>query len=165
MDPTAPAATADAPAEPKAEPKTPGPGGFDADAKAAARESSPVTIGGTIFYPRRKDWDTTRALRKLLRQQERCSARIRRVGTEIEALPSDTPESKYDELEAMQDRHQDEADEAAYGIIALLCADDAGKSPSMEHLKKHLDVVQAGDLASWLAGGGEPDPTETTPSS
>ena len=42
---------------------------------------------------------------------------------------------------------------------------DQDASPPIEFLKRGLDVEDAGSLASVLAGGGEPDPTQTTETS
>lgn len=139
---------------------------FDADARAANREAAAVTIGGIVYHRRRKNWAATRALRALLRKQERAAIAQQRARKRIDALDPDAPDSDLTELEDQIDAATDESDEAAYGIIALLLATtDADTPPDIDHLKVSLDVEDAGDLAANLAGGGEPDPTPTTPSS
>jgi hypothetical protein len=138
---------------------------FNADERARERELADVTIGELVFHRRRKNWDVTRALRRLLREQERAQLRIQRTLKKIDALDADAPEEDFDALNAEIDAEQDKADEAAYGIIALLLRSDDDESPAIDHLKQHLDVEDAGDLAARLSGGGEPDPTPTTPSS
>jgi hypothetical protein len=138
---------------------------FDADARARARESADVTIGGIVYHRRRKNWDATRALRRLLREQEHAIIKTQRLRKKIDALDPDAPDDEVFALEAEIDEQTDVSDEKAYGIIVLLLRDGDGQSPSVDHLKEHLDVEEAGDLAANLANGGEPDPTPTTPSS
>lgn len=138
---------------------------FDADGRASAREAADVTIGGQTLHRRRKNWEITRKLRELLRRQERASVRADRARKRIDALDADAPDEQLHELEDAVDHATDESDQAAYEIISLLLRDDSDDSPDVEHLKASLDVEDAGDLAATLAGGGEPDPTPTTPSS
>lgn len=138
---------------------------FDADARAADREAAAVTIGGIVYHRRRKNWEATRALRALLRRQERAAIASNRARKRIDALDADAPDDDLAKLEDQIDAATDESDEAAYGIIALLLRTDDGAGPDIDHLKASLDVEDAGDLAANLAGGGEPDPTPTTPSS
>jgi hypothetical protein len=153
---------------------------YDADAKAATREAAPVTIGGTVYKRRRKNWEATRALRDLLRVQERAATRQHRLRLRIDALAQkqaddavaqgddfdeDAAEDAIADLERQVDDWGDKGDEAAYGIIALLLRDGDGNGPTLDHLKQALDVDEAGDLAASLAGGGEPDPTPTTEAS
>lgn len=141
---------------------------FNADARAEAREQAPVTIGGQTFHRRRKTWEVTRSLRELLRRQERAGVKADRARKKIDALDADAPDEELFALEDQVDAATDEADEAAYEILALLLkAAEGGESPSTVHLKEHLDSEDAGDLAASLAGGGEPvaDPTETPDSS
>lgn len=138
---------------------------FDADARAEAREAADVTIGGVVYHRRRKNWEATRALRALLRAQERAGIRSQRARKKIDALDADAPDEDVEALEDEIDKATDDSDDAAYGIIALLLRDDDGQSPSTDVLKAALDVEDAGDLAANLAGGGEPDPTPASPSS
>jgi hypothetical protein len=140
---------------------------FDADGRAAAREDAPVTIGGETWHRRRKNWEVTRALRTLLRRQERAGIRQDRARKKIDALPPDEEsDAQIDSLEAEIDDATDASDEAAYELIALLLRsdDDEQRHPDVDFLKASLDVEDAGDLAATLAGGGEPDPTTDTPS-
>lgn len=132
---------------------------FDADAKAKAREGAPVTIGGVPYRRVRKNWDATRALRGLLRTQERHQTKQARVRRRLEALDVDADESAFEALEQDIDALTDAADEVAYEVIQLLLRDDDGQPPVIDHLKEHLDVEEAGELGSNLANGGEPDPT------
>lgn len=147
---------------------------FNADDRAAEREDAPITVGGVIFHRRRKTWEVTRGLRGLLRGQEKRGRAAERIRKKLEALDADTPDSEIDELENQLDVEIDAADDIAYGIIAhLLIADDGADSgaidehrhPTLDHLRGALDVVDAGDLAALLAGGGEPDPTPASQSS
>lgn len=138
---------------------------FDADSRAADRESADVTIGGSTYQRRRKNWEVTRSLRALLRDQERAGIRANRARKRIDALDPDAPDEDLFVLEDAVDKATDESDEAAYRIIALLLRDGDDLSPDVDHLKRSLDVEDAGDLAANLAGGGEPDPTPATPSS
>lgn len=163
---------------------------FDADGRAKAREDAAITIGEKVFHRRRKSWEITRTLRKLLRRQERSGGKQERLRARIDALTEEirgvqdpktgawikqpiTEEDRIEEIEVQVEVLQDEAeeaildgDEAAYELIALLLRDDEGQNPDLEHLKDSLDVEDAGDLAVTLSGGGEPaaDPT-TTPTS
>lgn len=152
--------------------------GFDADGRAAERESADVTIGGIVFRRRRKTWEVTRELRRILRLQEKAGNRAERARKKIDALPADAEDHELDALEDEVDKHSDEADEQAYALIALLLevdreqlgdrqsdVDEQGR-PTVDHLKRSLDVSDAGDLAASLAGGSnEQDPTPATPSS
>jgi hypothetical protein len=139
------------------------PHAFDADKRAREREAAAITVGGQTFHRRKKDWDVTRGLRRAMREQERSQTEQARLRKQLEDSEL-TPEA----VEALQDKLDDlgdEADEGAYSIIALLLRDDQDASPPIEFLKRGLDVEDAGSLASVLAGGGEPDPTQTTETS
>lgn len=138
---------------------------FDADGRAETREDAPITIGGKTFHRRRKNWEVTRELRKLLRDQERASVRADRARKKIDALPADAPDDDLYELEQQVDVATDESDQSAYELIALLLRDDQDNSPGVDGLKAALDVEDAGDLAATLAGGSAEDPTETPRSS
>jgi hypothetical protein len=172
-------------AKPGEEVRTPGDKhAFDADGRAKAREDAPVTIGGEVFHRRRKNWTVTRELRALLRDQEKCGNRAARYRARVDALTEEIRgvrdpdtgawtkppmtdddaierlEGEIDGFDAEIDAAQGESDEAAYAIIALLLRKaDANDRPELEFLKESLDVEEAGDLASALAGGGETDPT------
>lgn len=161
---------------------------FDADGRAETREGAPITIGGLTFHRRRKSWEVTRELRSLLRRQERAGGRVDRLLARIDGLTErirgardpeggwltrpltdddeiDRIELEVTALEDKVDEARDEADEAAYEMIALLLRDGDGARPDTLHLKNSLDSEDAGDLAATLAGGGEPDPTPAIPSS
>lgn len=141
---------------------------FNADSRAADREAAPITVGKREFRRRRKNWKVTRELRSLMRDQELAGLRQSRISKEIEGLASDAEdyESQVIERRAKLDALGDEADEAAYKIIALLLRDEDGESPPLELLQDECDVEDVGELAATLAGGGDelPDPTETASS-
>jgi hypothetical protein len=68
-----------------------------------------------------------------------------------------------DELDKRRDAldaASEQSDDVAYRMIALLLRDDDGNPPTTDFLKDELDVADVGELASKLAGGGEPDPTQ-----
>lgn len=134
---------------------------FDADARAKKREDAPVTVGGLDLHRRRKNWTVSRQLRDLMQQQARAQVRVMRIRKKIEDLDLDAADDQIDELMADAGVAQDEVDEAAYRIIACLLATEDGDEPDLDHLKEHLDVDDAGDLANALAGAEEEvaDPT------
>jgi hypothetical protein len=134
---------------------------FNADARVAEREQGIITIGEQGFVRVRKNWDVTRALRGLLRVQEKSGITIERLDKQV---VESADESQLDGLWRQRDEQQDSADEAAYEIIALLLKDTEGNRPPVEHLKEWLDVQEAGDLAGALSTGREPDPSQPTPS-
>jgi hypothetical protein len=182
---------------------------FDADGRADAREGAPITIGGKTFHRRRKNWSVTRALRALLRLQEKAGNKSERLRAQIDAhtekirgvrdpknpgewlkapLDDDAEvekiEGQVEDLQAKVDVAQDEGEEAAFQMIALLLKDDDGvplwsekpeesKTPAeldlegeyRQHLKDSLDSEDAADLATSLAGGKVEDPTPETTSS
>lgn len=162
---------------------------FNADERAEAREAAPITIGEVVFHRRRKNWEVTRALRKLLRVQERAGNKAQRLRARISALTIeirgvqdqqtgewtrpplddeariDAIDAQVEELETQVDAADLEADTGAYEIIALLIQGDDGNAPDVEHLKEKLDVEEAGEIANFLANGGEQDPTPETQSS
>lgn len=137
---------------------------YDADAIAKRRESADITIGGTKYHRRKKNWEVTRELRTLLRAQERAGIRIDAVNKELEAADVDADDQVFDDLYAKSDELADKADTAAYGVITLLLADKDGNSPEDGFLRENLDVEDVAVLARKLQGGREPDPTQTTPS-
>ncbi len=137
---------------------------YNADAIAKSRESADITIGGTKYHRRKKNWEVTRELRTLLRTQERCGIRIDAVNKQLEAADVDAADEVFDELYAKSDELADKADTAAYGVITLLLADKDGNSPEDGFLREHLDVEDVAVLARKLQGGREADPTQTTPS-
>jgi len=162
---------------------------FDADGRAKTREDAPVTIGGMVFHRRRKNWEATRSLRKLLRVQELEGGRAERFRARISALTQEIRgvrdaetgewtrppladeqrieqiEAQVDELNEKVDECDVESDQAAYEIIALLLRTEEGASPDVGHLKEYLDLEEAGDLAGALAGGGEVAEGPTAPPS
>jgi len=138
--------------------------GYNANAKAAERESIEFPIGEKTFKRRRKNWQVTRDLRGLLRKQERAQLGIRRVNKQLEELPIDADEEQVADLEDHVDELQDEGDVAAYEIIALLLRDDEGNSPDVEMMQQELDVEDVGAMAQrFSVGGEEPDPDSPTP--
>ncbi len=138
---------------------------YNVDERAAAREKAPITIGGQVYHRRRKNWEVTRALRKLLREQDRCGLRIERLRKQILDLPSDADLDEIDRLEDEIEGFQDKGDDLAFEIIAMLLRNGEDGETSPEQLKEWLDAEDAGDLAAMLAGGGEPDPTSASSSS
>jgi hypothetical protein len=141
---------------------------FNADQRAKEREAAEITIGGEVWHRRKKNWKVTRDLRGIMREQERAQTRIARAAKALDELPIDTDDDEIESWNVKIDEGQDDADRAAFKIIALLLRDDEGASPTIEHLQEHLDVEDAGMLAQTLSGGGEQDvpPTsETTESS
>jgi hypothetical protein len=76
---------------------------FDADARRAARETSPVTIEGVSFRRRRKDWGVTRLMRSLSRQQQDALSLVTRLRvrtSELEAEQIEAASKGEDRLEA-----------------------------------------------------------------
>ncbi len=162
---------------------------FDADARAKLREDAPITIGGVEYFRRRKNWEATRAVRRHLRDQEKSGSRVRRLTARMDRLtesirgvrdpdtgdwkipPAEDDaqvadlEEQIEALEAQIDERMDESDESAFGIIVTMLRDKEGNPPAVEHLKGALDIEEAGELATNLAGGGETDPLPTSPSS
>lgn len=107
---------------------------FDADDRAKARESSPVVIDEHRFLRRRKDWATSRAMRSIMRDQEKNVAlanrlRIRCGELEAEQIEAATRnederetdlEQRIDELVAKSDEATEEAELVTYRLLALL---------------------------------------------
>jgi hypothetical protein len=140
--------------------QTPPAAAFDADARAEAREQAPVVIGGVTYHRRRKDWNTTRAMRALLREQERAGAaqdRAQRLVDELSAAEQ-VDDAALDEAYRKLDEAGDAADLATYRLIALLLRTADGGDVEPELLQQSLDVQDAGPLAASLAGA-DPDPT------
>lgn len=117
--------------------------GFNADDRSAKRERTPVVIGGVSFTRRRKDWDVNRAMRTLMRSQEKALAaasRIRARVAEHEAKQAEAAAEGQDEEEERLERLIDElieradnmtsdAELASYRLLSLLLippAADAG---------------------------------------
>lgn len=164
---------------------------FDADGRAKAREDAIITLGERAFHRRRKNWQVTRELRALLREQEKAGNRGLRLRAQIDALTEeirgvqdpdtgewtrppvtdqarvDDIETKVDALNDQIDQAGDDADLAAYKIVALLLRDDTDAPPDLDMLKDQADVTEIAELAATLAGGGETleDPTPTRTSS
>lgn len=113
-----------------------GPAPFDADGRRAARESSPVTIGGVAFNRRRKDWDTNLAMRSLMREQEQSVALSNRLAVRVQELEAEQlehaakgetePEAELEatirELLAKADAATVTAERTTYRLLALLLA-------------------------------------------
>lgn len=108
--------------------------GFNADDRSAKRERTPVVIGGVSFTRRRKDWDVNRAMRTLMRSQEKALAaasRIRARVAEHEAKQAeaaaegrdeeeDRLERLIDELIERADNMTSDAELASYRLLSLL---------------------------------------------
>lgn len=138
---------------------------YNADEQAGKREAAVITIGEVEFHRRKKNWAVTRELRTIMRGQERAQIKSARISREMAELPLDEEsDERFVSLAKEQDSYQDQADDSAFMIVALLLKDEAGESPGIEHLKEHLDIEDVAMLAATLSGGGEPDPTPATPS-
>lgn len=143
---------------------------FDADARATARESSPVVIDEHRFLRRRKDWATSRAMRAVMRDQEKNVALANRLrircgeleAEQIEAATRDEQEREA-ELERQIDelvRKSDEATEAAelvtYRLLALLLVPKPfgtggdGETETLQGFGDVEDPVEADPAIEWL---------------
>lgn len=86
---------------------------FDADARRKAREDTPVVIAGLSFKRRRKDWNVTRAMRRLMREQESAVARATR-------LQARTAELEAEQIEAAAKGETDREEELERTIVELV---------------------------------------------
>lgn len=145
-------------------------GGYDADAKASAREATPVDIGGVSLRRRRKTWDVSRRLRFLGREQERYVAvgsRLRARIAELEAEQIEEAskgnveleESLEDQIQALVDKADDGtevAETATYRILALLLVPPAVSPVAAAKLGEEGDdgpPVKAEALEADVAAG------------
>jgi hypothetical protein len=135
---------------------------FDADDRADRREAAPIVIGGMTFTRRRKNWSTTRGLRRLMRTQEHSAVKQARISRQLEELGSDATDDEFDRLQKEADDLMDTTDRAAYEMLVALLKDEQGGSPDLDFLMENMDVEDTGALAQRLAAGGEPDPTPKT---
>lgn len=107
---------------------------FNADERTAARERTPVIIGGVTFTRRKKDWEVSRAMRLAMREQEKALALSTRIRTRVaehetrqaeaaaegdDALEEEL-EGKIDELVKRADAATEEAELSSYRLLALL---------------------------------------------
>lgn len=152
------------------------PRGFDADQRAAERERSSVTAGGTTYKPVRKTTEVMRDVRACGRKQERLSRRAERLEREAEehygkaddaadATAREDHEARADELVAQADELRDEASSQTFVMLARLLADDQGTRPDPDALEAALDLADARELATYLMPdeiADEPDPTSPT---
>lgn len=113
---------------------------FDADARRSEREGTTVTIEGHTFRRRRKDWSVSRAMRKLMREQESAVAlgnRLRVRVSELEAEQveaaakgeDDTVENlegQIDDLITRADEATEDAELVTYRLLALLLSPPEG---------------------------------------
>lgn len=107
---------------------------FDADARTKARESTPVVIAGRTFLRARKDWAISRAMRQIMREQEKdvaLSTRLRLRCGELEAEQAEAAtqgnddreaelETQIDELVRKADEATENAELVSYRLLALL---------------------------------------------
>jgi hypothetical protein len=107
---------------------------FDADQRTHDRENTPVIIDGRTFLRARKDWATSRAMRSIMREQEKNVAlanrlRIRVGELEVEQAEAATEadddrelelEGKIDELVRKADDATEAAEIVSYRLLALL---------------------------------------------
>lgn len=164
--------------------RTPDP--FDADERTKVRQAAPVIIAGETYNRRRKDWDTSRAMREVMRAQEKhvaTSTRIRRRIAELEVdqieAAASGDDEKETELEATiealvlkADEATEHAELASYRIVELLLVPASGdragepltENELVDTLKSAMDVEDVAALARELTGSDEPDPQETPPS-
>lgn len=162
---------------------------FNADERAEARESAPVTIGGTPFFRSRLNWAANKKVTEFGDQQVKNARRQQRNGMLMDELEDqllgvrdpetgewriepareqakvDDLEKQIDDLRAKNRELAEEMDAAAYGILVARLRDEAGKPPTMAHLKEHLDLAEVGDLARTLSGAEAPEGPTQTPSS
>lgn len=107
---------------------------FDADARTGERENTPVVIGERRFLRRKKDWATSRAMRRIMREQEKNVALANRLrircgeleAEQIEAVTEDNStleaelETKIDALVREADEATEQAELVTYRLLALL---------------------------------------------
>lgn len=143
------------------------PDGFDAVKRAKDREAAPVILGEDLppYFRRRKNWATTRVLRKLLRKQSVAAIKEARIEKQLNELPIETDDAEIERLMDQIDQLGDESDTVPYLIVAALLRDENGEPPDVDAIKEALDVQEVAALAGEFSGGGEPNPTTATPSS
>lgn len=164
---------------------------FDADARAAERMTKPVVIAGVTYKRRKKDWDTSRLMRKIMRAQEghvARSTRLRRRIAELEVEQMEAAgegatdreadlEGKIEELITQADESTEEAELASYKLVRALLTDEQGEplvdadgeplaadDDLVAVLQSTMDVEDVAALARELSGSVEPDPQTTTSS-
>lgn len=107
---------------------------FDADARRSAREGTTVTIEGVAFRRRRKDWSVSRAMRRLMREQESAVALGNRLRIRVSELEAEQVEhaakGEDDDVARLEgqisdlvDRGDDSTEDAelvTYRLLALL---------------------------------------------
>lgn len=134
----------------------PQPQGFDADARAKAREEAPHVIGGVTYHRRRKNWETTRTLRNLMRAQDRAQTKTARLVRELGELDG----SAADELEVMldalkaEDRDSDRAKRMRARLETLQAdadkLDDEARDAQVDELHEAIDeATDAADDAAY----------------
>lgn len=143
---------------------------FDADDRAKARESSPVVIDEHRFLRRRKDWATSRAMRSIMRDQEKNVAlanrlRIRCGELEAEQIEAATRnederetdlEQRIDELVAKSDEATEEAELVTYRLLALLLVPQPygtggdGETETLTGFGDVDDPAEAEAAIAWL---------------
>lgn len=142
-------------------------GGFNADERAAAREASPVVIGGQTFKPVRRTTRVMRDVRAIGRAQERLNREATKLSKDAAEALEAGDDARYEELEAQADGKSDDATGRTFVMLAaLLAAGDqgTGEHPEPGFLEDHLDLVDAERLADHLMGDGDDaaDPSKPT---
>lgn len=149
--------------------------GYDANASAKAREAKSFPIGDRTFFRVRKTWDVSRALAKLLREQERLQDKALRLDARKDAkaerirgirdidtggwvshpLDDDEDIQKVeDEVRALEDEIDTTAeaiDQCAYDMIRLLLQDPTVQVDDPEARKPSDEFLKA-ELAAEDAG-------------
>lgn len=149
--------------------------GYDANAKAKAREAKSFPIGERVFFRVRKTWDVSRALAKLLREQERLQDRALRLDARKDAkaerirgirdidtggwvsYPLDDTEAieaveqEVEQLEDEIDKTAERIDQCAYDMIRLLLQDPTVQVDDPEARKPSDEFLKA-ELAAEDAG-------------
>ena len=148
--------------------------GFDANARAARRESGPITIGDSTYHPARLTNKRLREVRSL----------ARRAGIEAKAAAHESQEYADAYAEAIAEGKDEKeatelAEEAGNGSetvseiniaslqtqLPILLRDGDMQPPSEETIARHLDDdLDARDvegLMSYLLGPEDPTPTPT----
>lgn len=151
--------------------------GFNADERAARRESEQIPVGGIALRRARRVWGVTLQMQELLAEQERCARRARRHQIQADELEdkaletgAEVDDEALDELLDQAREAQTRANEITFELIATLTRTDDDTEPAVEHLKEHLDVEDAAALVTKLTStddaaeaAANPTPTSDSP--
>lgn len=120
---------------------------FDADARAQLREGAIVTIGGKQFRRKKKVLKVSRALRRLIREQETHIAKGNRISARL-------GEVEVDQLEAATAGEEEKVAKLEEAIGALVREGDAAREES------ELVSLRIIELLLLPDGGTEEAPAE-----